>query len=426
MALNIPDSPMPRLVIIGAGFAGLELAHKMAKQDFQVVLLDRNNYHQFQPLFYQVAMSGLEPSSITFPIRKMFQKKKNVHIRPVGVQNILLEKKRLQTEEGEIYYDELVIATGAITNFYGQDKIQKHALTLKSISEALYLRNEILSDLEKAIMINDYDKRQKFIDIAIVGGGPTGVEIAGALAEMRRYVIPKDYLELNYKEIDIHLIQAGDRLLYGMSDNAAEKALKFLKDLGVNVILNQRVVDYDGETVTTNTGETLNCQKLIWCAGVKADKPFGLPEGCVNGSGRIEVDLNCRVKGLENVYAIGDVACMMDEEHPKGHPQVAQVAIQQARHLANQFKAKTKNKDVKPFKYNDKGSMATIGRNKAVVDLPQLKFSGWFAWVVWLIVHLFALIGVKNKVFVFINWVWNYLTYDQSLRLIIRPHMRKK
>lgn len=426
MALNIPDSPLPRLVIIGAGFAGLELANKLPKGLFQIVILDKHNYHQFQPLFYQVAMSGLEPSSITFPIRKMFQKKENVHIRPVMVERIKHDDKRLVTEAGEVYYDELIIATGAVTNFFGQEKIRKNALTLKSISEALYLRNEILADLEKAIMISDYDERQEYIDIAIVGGGPTGVEIAGALAEMRRYVVPKDYSELDHKEIDIYLIQAEEQLLNGMSKHAGKKALEFLEELGVKVMLNTMVVDYDGKMLTMKGGDKLNCLKLIWCAGVKANAPMGLPEDCFTRNGRIKVDRECRVEGLKDVYAIGDVASMHEESFPDGHPQVAQVAIQQARYMASRYKRLSKNKTIKAFSYNDKGSMATVGRNRAVVDLPAFNFSGALAWLVWLIVHLFALIGVKNKVFVFLNWVWNYFTYDQSLRLIIRPHIRKR
>ncbi|MDX1685565.1 MAG: NAD(P)/FAD-dependent oxidoreductase [Saprospiraceae bacterium] len=426
MALNIPDSDLPRLVIVGAGFAGLELANRLPIKEFQVVILDRHNYHQFQPLFYQVAMAGLEPSSIAFPIRKMFQRQKNVHIRPVDVLELKPVEKRLVTEEGEIYYDHLIVATGARTNYYGNDKMREKALPLKSISEALHLRNEILSDLEKAVMIEDYNERQKYIDIVVVGGGPTGVEVAGAMAEMRRYVIPKDYVELDEDEIDIYLVQAGERLLYGMSDHAAKKAKEFLEDLGVKVLLNSQVVDYDGETLSMHNGEKLLSRKVIWCAGVKAEAPAGLPDDCMHRSGRVEVDRYCQVKGLRDVYAIGDVALMREDEFPDGHPQVAQAAIQHARYLAKSFKKKLKDEEVEPFAYNDKGSMATIGRNKAVVDLPFYKFSGWLAWVAWLIVHLFALIGVKNKVFVFINWLWNYLTYDQSLRLIIRPEKRRE
>jgi NADH dehydrogenase len=423
MALNIPSSDLPRLVIIGAGFAGLELAKRMKSGFYQIVILDKNNYHQFQPLFYQVSMAGLEPSSITFPIRKLFQRKKDVYIRPVVVEEILHEKKRIRTSEGEIFYDKLVIATGAITNFYGNDKIESKALTLKSISESLYLRNEILSDLETALTKGAYSERQKYIDIVIVGGGPTGVEIAGALAEMRNYIIPKDYPELDESEVDIYLIQAGDRLLNTMSEKASKKASKFLKDLGVEVRLNSRVVDYDGHWVELENGEKLETKKLIWCAGVKATKPFGLPADCVGSGGRLIVDGYNEVNGVKEVFAVGDVAMMCDREYPHGHPQVAQVAVQQARLLARNLMNDISGKTKTVFQYLDKGSMATIGRNKAVADISGLKFAGWFAWVIWLVVHLFALIGVKNKVIVFLNWIWNYWTYDQSLRLIIRPFL---
>jgi NADH dehydrogenase len=370
MALNIPSSDLPRLVIIGAGFAGLELAKRMK-----------------------------------------------------SVEEILHEKKRIRTSEGEIFYDKLVIATGAITNFYGNDKIESKALTLKSISESLYLRNEILSDLETALTKGAYSERQKYIDIVIVGGGPTGVEIAGALAEMRNYIIPKDYPELDESEVDIYLIQAGDRLLNTMSEKASKKASKFLKDLGVEVRLNSRVVDYDGHWVELENGEKLETKKLIWCAGVKATKPFGLPADCVGSGGRLIVDGYNEVNGVKEVFAVGDVAMMCDREYPHGHPQVAQVAVQQARLLARNLMNDISGKTKTVFQYLDKGSMATIGRNKAVADISGLKFAGWFAWVIWLVVHLFALIGVKNKVIVFLNWIWNYWTYDQSLRLIIRPFL---
>ncbi len=412
MALNIPDSPLPRLVVIGAGFGGLQFVKILKRNQYQVVILDRNNFHQFQPLFYQVAMAGLEPSSIAFPIRKMFQKQTDIHIRPVIVEQIDVEKKRLKTEEGEIYYDHLVIATGAKTNFYGQDSIEARAYSLKSITEALHLRNEIFSDLEVALTKDQYDERQRLIDIVIVGGGPTGVEIAGALAEMKNYIVPKDYVELDHKEIDIYLVQSGDRLLNTMSQKASKKAKQFLEKLGVHVLLNQRVTGFDGRWVETNTGQKIEARKLIWCAGVKADSPLGLP------------DRHCKVVGLEEVYAIGDVAFMESEGFPHGHPQVAQAAIQQGQYLARVLNPKTDRNKLKGFRYKDKGSLATIGRNKAVADIPGYHFAGFFAWIVWLIVHLFALIGVKNKVFVFLNWLWNYLTYDQSLRLIIRPFRR--
>lgn len=425
MALNIPDSPHPRVVIIGAGFGGLKLARALRKKKMQVVLMDKNNFHQFQPLFYQVAMAGLEPSSITFPLRKVFQKKTEVFIRPVEVKSIDAEAKTVHTEEGDIYYDFLVIATGALTNFYGMKDIEDKAFGLKNISEALYLRNHIFNDLEQSITQESYAERQKYLDVAIVGGGPTGVEIAGALAEMKRHILPKDYHELDEKEVDIYLIQSGDRLLAGMSEKSSKNALQFLKKLGVKVILNDRVTGYDGRWVEMKSGERIEAGKLIWCAGVRATTPLGLKtEAFDQRSGRLNVNKRCQVEGYEDIYAVGDVALMKTDAYPNGHPQVAQVAIQQATFLAKKW---TEN-GCKPnctFTYKDKGSMATIGRNKAVVDLPWFHLKGFPAWVSWLIVHLFALIGTRNKVVVMINWFWNYLTYDQSLRLIIKPHKRK-
>ncbi len=419
MKVNIPESDQKRIVIVGAGFAGLTLADKLAKSKFQVVLIDKNNYHQFQPLFYQVAMAGLEPSSIVFPIRKFFRKRPNVYFRVTEVQSIEMEANRIHTDLGIVNFDYLVLATGADTNFFGNEKIASKAIPMKSISEALFLRNRILSDFEKALSITNYQDRQGYIDILIVGGGPTGVEVAGALAEMRNYVLPKEYPELDYKEIDIILVQSGNRILKGMSEEAGEKALQFLQKLGVKIILNDRVTDYDGKTVFLKSGDQIPSRKVIWAAGITGNKIKGLPEATIVRGNRIKVDHRCLVAGTENIFAVGDIAFMEKEAFPYGHPQVAQVAMQQAKLVAKNFKRPEKAKD---FVYKDLGSMATIGRNKAVVDLPNFKFQGAFAWLVWLFVHLYQLLGVKNRIFVFINWVWNYFTYDQSLRLIIRPH----
>ena len=426
MPVNIPETGQKRIVVIGGGFAGLTLARKLARTNYQVVLVDKNNFHQFQPLFYQVAMAGLEPSSIAFPFRKIFQRSKNVFVRVSEVTAVKLEEKRIITTHGYLNYDYLVVAVGADTNFFGNENIARHAVPMKSVSEALYLRNSILEDYETCLTIRDYDERQHYIDIVIVGGGPTGVEIAGALAEMRKYVIPHDYKELDEEEIDIYLVQSGDRLLKGMSQKSADTALQALEKLGVKVILNNRVTDYDGEYVYMKDGSKILTKKLIWAAGIKGNTIPGLPEGCIVRGNRIKVDEYNEVEGVKDVFAIGDIAFMPDETYEYGHPQVAQVAIQQGKNLADNFKRIAKGKERKTFKYKDKGSMATIGRRRAVVDLPNGFFKGTLAWVVWLIVHLFAIIGVKNKLIVFINWVWNYVTYDQSLRLIIRPFQRKK
>jgi len=427
MKINIPETKLERVVIVGGGFAGLQLAKKLLKANYQIVIIDKNNYHQFQPLFYQVATGGLEPSSIAFPLRKFFQGSWGVYIRVAEVTAIEYDKKRLQTNIGIVNYDHLVIATGADTNFFGNAALAAHALPMKSVSEALYLRNRILDDYEKTLSITDPEERQGYIDIVIVGGGPTGVEVAGSLAEMRKYILPKDYPEMDCSEIEIYLIQSGDQLLKGMSDEAAKKALEFLQKMGVKVILNNRVTAYDGEMVTMKDGTQIRSRKVIWAAGIVGALFEGFPAEAIGAGNRLKVDQHCRVQGMENVYALGDVALMSgDEKFPEGHPQVAQVAMQMGVYLANAFDRKQQGKEIPAFKYRDLGSMATIGRNKAVVDLPRFKFQGFFAWLVWLFVHLYQLLGVRNKVMVFINWVWNYVTYDQALRLMIRPFVPKK
>lgn len=421
MAINIPETEQKRIVIVGAGFAGLNLANKLSGSGYQVVLIDKNNYHQFQPLFYQVAMAGLEPSSITFPLRKHFQHKKNVTIRVTEVEKVDTDKKLIHTQLGIVNYDYLVVAFGVDTNFFGSKNLEEKTIPMKSVGEALYLRNAILTDYEKALTTRDYDERQGLVDIVIVGGGPTGVEIAGALAEMKKFILPKDYMELDCEEIDIYLIQGASQLLEGMSNEAGEGAKQFLEELGVKIILDHRVVDFDGSQIFMDDGTTIRANKVIWAAGIRGNTILGLPASSITYGNRIKVNHYNEVVGVKDIYAIGDIAYMEEKLFPKGHPQVAQVAIQQSKNLAQNFKKMLHQKPLKPFSYKDRGSMATIGRNRAVVDLPRFKFKGFFAWVIWLIVHLFSLIGVKNKVFVFINWVWNYFTYDQSLRLIIRP-----
>lgn len=426
MTINIPKTDQKRVVIVGSGFAGLTLARKIIHLDYQVVLIDKNNYHQFQPLFYQVAMSGLEPSSIVFPLRKLFQKKKNVYIRVADVTSVEPERNVIQTNLGELEYDYLVLAIGAETNFFGNEKMASLAIPMKSVSEALYLRNRILNDYEKAVTELDYEKRQGYLDIVVVGGGPTGVEVSGSLAEMRKYIMPKDYPELNKNEIDVFLVEGGPALLGGMSEQSAKKAQQFLEELGVKVKLNTLVTDFDGEWVHMNDGSSIRANKVIWAAGVRGSKMGGFSKEMMGPGNRVKVNRYNQLEAFPNVFAIGDIVFMTEEKYPKGHPQVAQVALQQAANTAKNLKNFLKGKALEAFSYKDKGSMATIGRNLAVVDLPFIRFQGAFAWFVWMFVHLFTLLGVKNKVFVFINWVWNYFTYDQSLRLIIKPRVPRE
>ncbi|RME96710.1 MAG: NAD(P)/FAD-dependent oxidoreductase, partial [Bacteroidetes bacterium] len=415
-----------RIVIVGGGFGGLSLARQLARQDYQVVLLDKHNFHQFQPLFYQVAMAGLEPSSIAFPLRKLFRSYKNVFLRVTEVTEVNPQDKQVHTPLGHCNYDHLVLAIGADTNYYGNEAVEANAFPMKSLGEALHLRNAILADYEKALSTTDYQQRQGLIDIVIVGGGPTGVELAGAMAEMRKYIIPKDYPELDWTEIDIYLIQAADKLLKGMSEESSQKALEYLRELGVVVKLNTRVTTYDGQYAYLSDQTKIASQKVIWAAGIKGNALPGLPETAHTYGNRLAVDEQLRVKDTTDIYAIGDVAYLETAAYPQGHPQVAQVAIQMGRTLATNFARRQQGQAPISFSYQDKGSMATIGRNRAVVDLPRFSFQGFMAWAVWLLVHLFAILGTKNKLFVFLNWVWNYITYDQSLRLIIWAKGRSK
>ncbi|KAB7729299.1 NAD(P)/FAD-dependent oxidoreductase [Rudanella paleaurantiibacter] len=422
---NIPQTGQTRIVIVGAGFGGLRLARMLAdRREFQVVLVNRTNYHEFQPLYYQVATAGLEANSILFPLRAVFAGYKNVHIRVTTVTQIRPADKEIDTELGPISYDYLVMATGADTNFFGQQNIIEKALPMKSVSEAIALRNRILQNFEDALSVETDDERDGLMDVVVVGGGPTGVELCGTLAEMKRTVLPSDYPELDFEMMQIFLIESGGELLGPMSENSHKKSEEYLRELGVDVRLNTRVKDFDGRTVHMNDGTSLRTNNLIWAAGVKATPLAGLPPEVMGRGGRVLVNRYSQVEGFTDIFALGDVALMAEgETWPNGHPQIAQPAIQQGKHLGKNLMRLIKNQPLEPFTYKDLGTMATIGRGLAVVDLPFLKFSGVLAWLTWLMVHLMAIVGVKNRLLILINWMWNYLTYDNSLRLIIRQKL---
>jgi NADH:ubiquinone reductase (H+-translocating) len=427
MLPNLPKTNQSRVVIIGAGFGGLVLARKLSKRtDLQIVLLDKNNYHQFQPLFYQVAMAGLEPSSISFPLRKVFQNKTNVHIRVTDVTKIDTDKKTIETDIGNIEYDYLVLAMGASTNFFGMKNIINNAMPMKSVAEALAIRNRLLQNFEDALTAETLEERTGLMNIVVVGGGPTGVEIAGTLAEMKRHILPKDFPELNFDVMQIYLYESSPEVLEVMSDNASKNARQYLEQLGVNLRLGLRITDFDGQHAYTSNGDKLRTNNLIWAAGIKANAIEGIAPEKLGRAGRIKVNRYSQVEGFDEIFAIGDVALMPEDTYPNGHPQLAQPAIQQAENLAKNIGRLKRGQALKEFKYNDLGSMATIGRNLAVVDLPFWKFQGFLAWLTWMFVHLIAIVGVKNRVLIFINWLWNYITYDQSLRLIIKPFQRPK
>ncbi len=424
--LRLPINNKKRIVIVGGGFAGLTLARKLAGEYYQVVLVDKNNFHQFQPLFYQVATSGLEPSAISFPFRKIFQEKNNIHFRMAEVLEVDSGKNELITSIGCIPYDYLILALGATTNYYNNAHIEKFSSPMKTVSEALQIRNLILQHYENAINTNDDALATAFMNIVIVGGGPTGVELVGAIAEMKKFVLPKDYPELDFTSMKVILLEGSNRLLSAMSEKSSKKALEYLHNLGVDVRLNCQAKDFDGNLVTLSNNETIVSKTLVWAAGIKPNKIKGLSEEDYNNAGRILVNSQMQSINHQNIFALGDLALVNDNaDYPNGHPQVAQVAIQQAKLVGNNFISMLINKKSKRFIYKDKGSMATVGRNLAVVELPHFKFSGFFAWFVWMFVHLFSIIGIKNKMLIFVNWAWNYLTYDQSLRLLIRNNTKE-
>lgn len=417
---NIPVTNRKRIVIIGGGFGGIKLINKLRHSGFQIVLLDRTNYHQFQPLLYQVATAGLNPGSIAFPFRKDYRNFPDFHFRMTEVTRILPEDNRVETGIGSIAYDYLVIAAGTTTNYYGMQNIQAHAMPMKTVVEAIALRTKLLLNLENALTESDPGKQQQLLNITIVGGGATGVEIAGALAEMKRYVLEKDYPDLKPGTLNIYLIEGNSQLLSVMSEQASVKAREFLDRMGVKILLNTKVTDYKDGSLLFADGESIPTETVIWVSGVTANRFEGIPAESIGRGGRFVTDEFNRVKDQVNIFAIGDICLQTETAYPQGHPQVAQVAIQQGKRLAGNLQRLAAQEIPVPFHYHDPGTLATVGRNKAVADLPHYKTQGFIAWFLWLAVHLRSILGVRNRLEILLNWMWNYLTYDQAIRLIFK------
>ena len=399
------------------------------KPGFEIVLVDKYNYHQFQPLFYQVATAALDASNISFPLRKAFQGTKNVHVRIEELRGVNTAEKKILTNSEDIFYDILVLATGADTNFFGNQKVATNAFPMKSVVESLQLRHRLIQNFEDALLAKTPEELQRLLNIVIVGGGPTGVEVAGALAEMKRYVLPKDYPELDFSKMNIYLLEGSERTLGTMSEQSSDDSCRYLKKLGVTVMTRTIVKDYDGQNVLLADGKTISTDTVIWAAGIKGNVPEGIDKALIVKGNRIKVDKQNRVLGSTDVYVLGDLAYMETPQWPHGHPQVASAAIQQADVLADNLKRmERKATELYDFEYNDKGSLATVGRNLAVVDLPRpkLHFRGFFAWLIWMGLHLFLILGVKNRIMIFINWIYNYITYDQNLRLIFKEFYRPR
>ena len=418
-----------KIIIVGGGFGGLKLARNLSnKPGIEILLIDKFNYHQFQPLFYQVATAGLDASNIAFPLRKAFQHSKNIRIRITDLKEIVAAENKIITGTGEEQYDILVLATGADTNFFGNQQLEKHAFPMKSTVEALQLRFKLVQNFEDALTAKNEEELQRLMNIVVVGGGPTGVEISGALAEMKKYVLPKNYPELDFSKMNIFLLEGTQKTLGHMSEFSSDRSKKYLEKLGVKVMTGAHVKDYDGKNILLQDGKTISSATVLWAAGIKGNIPGGVDNSLIARGNRIKVDRQNRVIGSQNIYAIGDLAYMETPNYPHGHPQVATTGIQQAKLLAgNLLKINTGKTDLKEYEYHDKGTMATVGRNLAVVDIPKpkLHFGGWFAWMIWMSLHLMLILGVKNRFFVFLSWLYNYFTYDQSL-LIFKEFKNQK
>lgn len=413
-----------KIIVIGGGFAGLQFAKKLnGNRTKKLVMIDKANHHMFQPLFYQVACGRIEPSNISFPFRKIFQRSKNIQFRMTEVKQIIPSENKIITEDHVFHYDKLVIATGCKTNFFGNQKMENLAFGMKNTQEAISIRNHVLLTFEKLIIEKSRSDDGNW-NVVIVGSGPTGVELAGAFAEMKREILPRDYPRMNFDDLEIILVSSTEKPLAVMSEESQEKSEKYLKDLGVRFISNDRVTDYDGDRVYLSSGNIIPSNNVIWAAGVTGNIIEGLTENSIKNN-RYIVDRYNKIVGFDDIYAIGDIAYMETPKYPNGHPQVANVAINQGKNLAKNFLKKSEN-EWQPYEYDDKGSMATIGKHRAVVDLPKFKFQGIFAWYFWMFLHLMLILSVRNKLAIFFNWMWSYINRDSSLRLIIIPNKKNK
>ncbi|HEA31050.1 MAG TPA: NAD(P)/FAD-dependent oxidoreductase [Leeuwenhoekiella sp.] len=425
--MNIPDTQLPRIVIIGGGFGGMNLAQNLKKSPYQVVIVDKRNYHTFQPLLYQVSTSGLEPDSIAYPLRKIIKSQENMFFRMTEVSHIDTNLSKIRTDIGDLSYDYLVIATGTKTNFFGNESIENNAVWMKTLPQALNIRSMMFENLEKANRTEDPVKRKELLRFVIAGAGPTGVELCGAIAELRLHVLQNDYPDMNTDEIEIHLVEGLNRVLPPFSEESSKRAQKALEKMGVQIHLETMVDKYENNRVTTKGDLTFETANFIWSAGVTGAAISGFDKTALHEkANRYIVDVFNKINGFKNIYAIGDIALMQSDKYPKGHPQVAQPAIQQGKHLAKNLIKRAKNKEMEPFSYFDKGTMATIGRNKAVADVAKMHFGGFIAWFMWMFIHLWFLVGFRNRLVTLINWTYSYWNYDKAARLIVRPYKQNK
>ncbi|GAA4136453.1 NAD(P)/FAD-dependent oxidoreductase [Sphingobacterium kyonggiense] len=424
MLLNRSERNFPRVIVIGAGFGGVELARRLKNKEVEVLLIDRNNYHTFQPLMYQVATGTLASDSISFPLRKMFKNQDNFRFRLAEVLRIDAEQKIVHTSVADYDYDYLVVATGATSNFFGNKEVEKYSLPMKNIVEALNIRSYMIQNLEEAVLRKNSEDRQRYLNFVVVGGGPTGVELSGAIAEYQQHMLKKDYPELSTYDMKVYLVEGTGKILGALSEKSSRDAERYLNELGVKVTLNTVVTGYDGNTVTLSSGEQIPSKTLLWGAGVMGQMPEGIDPAIIERGNRIRIDQQCRVEGLKDVYAIGDVSAMISEENPRGLPGVAPVAQQQGKYVAQHIMNILNNQETVDFKYFDKGSMATVGRNRAVVDMGSFHMKGFLAWATWMFVHLVSIFGFRNRVVTFVNWSIKFLTKNSGIRLIIHKYHR--